>query len=99
MSGNRAHSIKPSCSFGIAVVVGIRIDIVGVDLTFLINNKLNSGNLYPVVGDEALITLDDGVIKTLDDLKTWRKRFGCSFAHRTKSITNLADVRWTELKP
>ncbi|MCF8172572.1 MAG: hypothetical protein K9J49_09070 [Candidatus Methylopumilus sp.] len=67
ISGNRTHTVQSSCSFSVAVVVGIRIDIVGVDLTCLINNKFNTRNPYPVFGDEALITLDDGIVKTFDD--------------------------------
>src|SRR5690606_32603470 len=96
--GNRPHAEYAGGGFRIAVVVGVGIDVVGVDFIRFIDNELNARNTDAVLGDELLVALDDGVVEPFDDLETGRGFDRRRLADRTKGVSDLADISRTQLE-
>src|SRR5438552_660517 len=78
---DRAHAEDPGGGLGITVVIRVGIDVVSVDGAGTIGDELYPGNANAVVGDEALVTLDDRVPEILHDPEARRR---CSWCARRR---------------
>src|SRR6185437_6103251 len=58
---DRPHAGDARLALGVGVVVGVRVDVVGVELAAAVADELDAGDADAVVGEESAIALDDRV--------------------------------------
>src|ERR1051326_7752036 len=88
IGGDGAHAVDPGFGFGGAVVVGIRVDVVGVELAGVVGDEFDAGDDDAVVGDEAPVALKNRKAEIAHDADP-RPRGRRYVAYWAKCIVNL----------
>src|SRR4029079_10651579 len=72
--GDRAHSVDARRLLGVAVVVGVRVDVVRVQVAVAVGDEFDPCDADAVVAEETPIALDDRMPEALDETKAARRR-------------------------
>src|SRR5215831_3845556 len=69
MQRNRLHAAPAVLGLRLGIVVGIRVDIVGIWAALLVRNELNPGDTDVVRGQERLPGRNERVLEAWEDLE------------------------------
>src|SRR5262245_5467281 len=74
MQGDRLHASPAVLGLGIRIVVGIRVDVIGVCAALRVRNELDSGDANVVRGQERLPGRSEGVFEAWHNLELVARR-------------------------
>src|SRR6476620_451535 len=89
IGGDRAHARFSCLALGVGVVVGVRVDVVGMELPAAVGDEFDARDADAVVREEAPISIDDRVREAVDDAKPRRARRR-AFSDRAEGVADLA---------
>ena len=69
MQGDGLHATPAVPGLGVGIVIGVRVDVVGVGAALRVLDELNAGNADVVRGQEGLPGRDERVLEARDDLE------------------------------
>ena len=90
-----AHAGRPGGQLRLAVVVRVRIDVVGIRRPVLVDDVLDAGDVNVVVGQHPLEGLHERMLEPADDAKQRCRRV----PGRTEGVVHPARVGRTQLEP
>ena len=72
MQGDRLHAATAVLGLGVRIVVGVRVDVVGVGATLRVLDELDPGDADVVCGQEGLPGRNERVLESVERSETCR---------------------------